>query len=146
MTTTAAAKNMAAMQAASAAAKAAASRGLAFAMTPAGSTSRQVFTDVRRQMAADVFRYRYFTEGRTGLFTNIGGGMASIARAGIAAGKAFAGGVGAVLSVAGFVGQIVGPFVGAAGSRTIYAVLETLTIFTPASGQAFTLTLIAELD
>ena len=38
------------------------------------------------------------------------------------------------------------PFVGAAGSRTIYAVLETLTIFTPASGQAFTLTLIAELD
>lgn len=38
------------------------------------------------------------------------------------------------------------PFIAAAGTRDIYAVLEILDAFTPSSGQKFLLTLIGELD
>jgi hypothetical protein len=38
------------------------------------------------------------------------------------------------------------PFKAANSTRSIYAVLETLDVFTPASGQKFTLTLCGDLD
>lgn len=38
------------------------------------------------------------------------------------------------------------PFLCAAGSQTLYALLETLDAFTPASGQKFTLTLLGDLN